>query len=78
MVIGEVNTLSNLTNVGITSAILNVNLENYRINKELLDISQKVLDKSSGKELLDILTKIEENQEKIIQLLENKESRGLL
>lgn len=78
MMSSNLNTLADLSNTGMTAAILSINAKNYEINKENLGINKQILVSSNNDDLLRVLLEISENQKRIIELLENNMNKGVI
>jgi cell division protein FtsL len=54
----NLNTVANVTNLGLVTAILNYNEKNYEINKEILSINQKILKNNKDDNIYEMLNHI--------------------
>ena len=54
----KLNTVANITNLGLVTALLNYNEYNYQINKDNYEISKKLLEANNNRELLEALNNI--------------------
>ena len=54
----KLNTVANITNLGLVTALLNYNEYNYQINKDNYEINKKLLEANNNRELLETLNNI--------------------
>ena len=70
MSINNINPYSGIIDTGIGATILGISYENFKINKKLLKNQENV--EVFNNNLIDILSKIEKNQEIIINILQGQ------